>query len=380
MNRKALVVVLLSLVLAVLAGCSGRPDEVSIGVGLSVLNHQAIQLALNEISAAGGVNGVPVRAVGMEWKYRDTVRPSDVISWAERFSRTPGLVAVIGHSDSSSSLSAAAIYNQNHVPQIVTIATSPALTQVGDWTYRLCLTDAKQGPALAQYSLDKWGKKSFAIFYVNDDYGRGLARAFENEVRRLGGSVSSSLMHRNLLQSDDKDLIRSTIERLVAENPPDVYVLFQREAAAAWTLGEIRARNPQPSVLAGDSLGAVEFVKENPALTEGIRVSQFFLPDPRNPKAVDFVRKYKEFTGEEPGYGQAFAYDAVYLVADAMRRQGFTREAVKAYMDQLIREKTVIHGAGGDYRIGPDHDGRRSVYIAEARNGRYHMLDRLSVE
>lgn len=381
MNRKAWIVVAMLAILAALApGCTRRPDEVSIGIGLSVLNHQAVQLALDEISSAGGVDGVRLRATGMEWKFSDSAQPGDIISWAERFSGTSGLVAVIGHSDSSSSLSAAAIYNQNHVPQIVTIATSPALTGVGDWTYRLCMTDAKQGPALAQYALEKWGKKSFAIFYVNDDYGRGLARAFENEVRRLGGSVSSSLMHRNLLQSDDKELIGSTIARLTAENPPDVYVLFQREAAAAWTLGEIRARNPQASILAGDSLGHVQFVKENPQMTEGIRVSQFFLPDPRNPKAAEFLRRYKEFAGEEPGYGQAFAYDAVHLVADAMRSQGFTREGIKAYLDKLIADRTVILGAGGEYRIGADHDGRRSVYIAEARNGEYHMLDRLSVD
>ena len=132
MNRKALVVILTFLVLAILLpSCSQTPKEVSIGVALSVLNHQAVELALKEISSAGGINGVPIRAVGLDWKFRDTTQPSDIISWAERFSHTPELLAVIGHSDSSSSLSAAAIYNQNHVPQIVTIATSPALTAVG---------------------------------------------------------------------------------------------------------------------------------------------------------------------------------------------------------------------------------------------------------
>ena len=187
-------------------------------------------------------------------------------------------------------------------------------------------------------------------------------------------------MHRNLLQEDDKELIRSTIDRLVKESPPEVYVLFQREAAAAWTLGEIRARDSRAGILAGDSLGYGQFLKENPQVTEGIRVSQFFLPDPRNPKAMEFVRKYKDFAGEEPGYGQAFAYDAVQLVAAAMRARGFSREAVKGYLDQLIKDRTVIQGAGGEYRLGPDHDGRRTVYIAEARNGQYQLLDRLSVE
>jgi branched-chain amino acid transport system substrate-binding protein len=373
--------ILLALVLTVfLYGCQSKPEKAVIGIALSVHNHQAIELAARNINEAGGIDGVPLELVGLEWKFRETVHPSEILEWAERFAAADDLIAVIGHSDSASTLSAAAFYNKHKIPQIVTIATSPAITRVGDWTYRLCLSDAKQGPALARYALDQWGKKRVATFYVNDDYGRGVAQQFEEEVLRQGGTIVTSVMHRNLLKPDDQQLIRYTVERLEKESPPDLYVLFQREEAARWTIETIRGTGSRAGILGGDTLGAPEFIQGYPEAAEGIRFSQFFVPDPASPRASAFVADYRALTGETPGYGQAFAYDAVFLLAEAARSSGYSREGVKSYLDNLISERRIIHGVGGHYTIGADHDGRRDLYIAEARGGGWEVLARLPVD
>ncbi len=372
---------LFSVILAVLlAGCSRHPDKVVIGVALSIQNHEAVKLAADEINRSGGIRGVPLELAGMDWTVRDIAQASEILQWADRFANTPNLIAVIGHSDSASTLSGAAFYNQHRIPQIVTIATSPAITNVGNWTYRLCLSDAKQGPALARYAVEKWGKKRIATFYVNDDYGRGVTQMFEQEVRRLGGSIVSSVMHRNLLQPEDQRLIRSTVERLNSEGQPELYALFQREEAANWTIEEIRRSGSKAEILGGDTLGTVEFLKGPPLEAQGIRFSQFFVPDTSSPRAAKFVADYKRLAGDEPGYGQAFAYDAVYLLAEAVREAGFSRDDVKSYLDQLIEEKRQVGGVGGTYTLGPDHDGRRDLYIAEVRDGGYKVLTRLPVD
>ncbi|HXK61972.1 MAG TPA: ABC transporter substrate-binding protein [Acidobacteriota bacterium] len=377
---KPLVILLAVFITFWSSGCSDRPDKVVIGVALGVANHPAVRLAVDEINRAGGIKGVPLELTGMEWQIRQIAQASEILEWAERFAATPDLIAVIGHSDSASTLSGAAFYNQHRIPQIVTIATSPAITNVGSWTYRLCLSDAKQGPALARYAVQQWGKKRIATFYVNDDYGRGIAQMFEQEVRRLGGSIVSSVMHRNLLRADDRKLIQSTIERLHSEGQPELFALFQREEAALWTVEAIRRSGSKADILGGDTLGTVEFLKALPAEAHGIRFSQHFVPDPTNPRAAKFVADYERTVGDKPGYGQAFAYDAVYLIAEAVREAGFSREDVKSYLDRLIEEKHPIEGVGGTYTLGPDHDGRRDLYIAEIRDGGYEVLARLPVD
>src|SRR6185436_14044017 len=259
------------LMLLMPAACRLRPRHVFLGVALSASYHPAVQLAVNEINAKGGIDGVPIELMGMDWKVVDEFKATDILKRAGEFAAEKDLIAVIGHSDSTSTLSAASFYNQQGIPQIVTIATNPAITNIGDWTFRLCLSDAAQGPALAEYAVKDWGKRRIAVFYVNDDYGRGLAQLFEKHVRELGGEIVASVMHRNILAADDKELIDSALKSFKQGKEPDLIVLFQRTAVAAWTLQAIHEEGLTSSILGGDSLGPLDFAKAKPDLMEGVR-------------------------------------------------------------------------------------------------------------
>ncbi len=378
MKRIITLVVLALLILP--SACSRKPKRIVIGIALTASYHPAAVLAVKEINAGGGIGGVPVELLGLDWKVLSQFDAPDVLRWASQFAEEKDLVAVIGHSDSSSTLSAAAFYNQHYVPQIVTIATNPAITNIGVWTYRLCLSDAAQGPALADYAVKDWGKRRIAVFYVNDDYGRGLAQLFEQRVREQGGEIVASIMHRNVLKKDDEELIRSALTSLKKSDAPDLVVSFQRLDAARFTIQAVRDAGLESSILGGDSLGPPSFAKEHSDLMEGIRVSQFFLPRSEDARAATFLKDYREFTGHDADYGAAFAYDAVYLVRDAIVGGGPTREGVKTYLDGLIREKTQQTGVAGPYLMGPDHDARRSFYIVGIHDGVQTFLKTLKVD
>jgi branched-chain amino acid transport system substrate-binding protein len=339
-----------------------------------------VELAVKEINAGGGIGGVPIELMGMDWKVVNEFNATDILTRAGQFAAEKDLIAVIGHSDSASTLSAASFYNQQNIPQIVTIATNPAITNIGDWTYRLCLSDAAQGPALAEYAVKDWNKRRIAVFYVNDDYGRGLAQLFEKEVRQLGGEIVASVMHRNILSSDDKEIIQSSLKNFKQTEEPDLIVLFQRIAVAEWMLQAIRDEHLSSSILGGDSLGPLDFARSKRELMEGVRVSQFYLPRNDDAYAAAFMTGYRNLTGKEADYGHAFAYDAVYLLRDAALHGGTSRAGVKSHLDKLIREKTEGKGVAGNYTLGADHDARRELYMVEARNGAHTLLKTLRVD
>jgi branched-chain amino acid transport system substrate-binding protein len=370
---------LMTLLLLVPTGCRQKPKRVVIGVAISVAYHPGVELAAKEINAHGGVKGTPLELMGMDWKVIDQYDAQDVLSWAKRFDENKDLVAVIGHSDSTSTLSAAAYYNQHRIPQIVTIATNPAITNIGSWTYRLCLSDAEQGPALAGYVVNDWGKKRIAVFYANDDYGRGLANLFEHHVRELGGEIVSSFMHHNVLQQEDEESMRSVLTNLKKNGEPDLFVLFQRMAAGHWTLDAIRQAGLHTDVLGGDNLGSLKFARAWPKLTEGIRVSQFFWPQRDDPQTMRFVQDLSNMTHEPLDYGDAFAYDAVYLLREAIESGGFSRDGVKSSLDRIIREEKIMKGVAGSYIIAQDHDARRALYVVEFHDGEERMLKALKV-
>jgi branched-chain amino acid transport system substrate-binding protein len=359
-----------ALALALAVAACGRPvGTVGLGVALSSVTRPGVELAAAEINAAGGLDGRPLRLLGLE-AGEGSYRPEEILAWAHRFAATADLVAVVGHSDSASTLSGAAAYNQLRVPQIVTIATNPAITAIGDWTYRLCLSDALQGPALAEYAVGALGSRSIAVVYVNDDYGRGLARLFERRVRELGGTIVGSVFHRNMLEADDRRHLAPALARILAEGRPDLVALFQRVDAGNWTVGALREAGFEGTILGGDSLGRASFVEERPEAKEGILLSQFFLAAEGGERARRFVEAFRRFAGREPDYGDAFAYDAVYLVRDAVLSGGPSRREVKAYFDRLIARRTPVAGAAGSFVLAPDHDARRPFFLSEIRGGR----------
>ncbi len=363
------------------AACQRRPKQVVVGIGLAANTHPGAKLAADEINAAGGVDGVRIALAGLDWPSRgeSPYDPASVLDWADRFSAMDDLVAVVGHSDSGSTLSAASTYNRKGIPQIVTIATNPAITNIGSWTYRLCLSDAAQGPALADYAVTEWRKKRLALFYVNDDYGRALARLFEDRARELGAVVVASAMHHNVLQPEDEQLLRETVQDL-RQAAPDLVVLFQRVAAARWTLSALRDAGVTADVLGGDNLAQYSFAQDDARhTTDGVRVSQFTNLDPANPRTARFAERVRKASGREADYGVAYAYDAIYLLRDALHEGGFTRHGVKSYLDRLIRERRQVEGVTGSYLLAADHDARRPLYVAEIRDGRFRVLKVLSV-
>jgi branched-chain amino acid transport system substrate-binding protein len=378
MKRIITIVILALLILP--SACSRRPKRIVIGIALSASYHPAAILAVKEINASGGIGGVPIELLGLDWKVGGNFNAPDILRWASQFAEEKDLVGVIGHSDSSSTLSASAFYNQHQIPQIVTIATNPAITNIGVWTYRLCLSDAAQGPALADYAVKDWGKRRIAVFYVNDDYGRGLAQLFEQRVREQGGEIVSNVMNRNVLENDDKELIHSALVSLKKKGDSDLVVLFLRTDAALFTMQAMRQAGLASSILGGDALGPPAFAQRNADLLEGVRVSQFFISRSDDARAAKFLRDYRQVTGHDADYGEAFAYDAVYLLRDAILGGGPTREGVKSYLDHIIRERTQQTGVAGTYMMGPDHDARRPLYIVEIHNGLQSLLKTLQVE
>lgn len=360
--------------------CARSRPRAVVGIALAESNHIAAELAVQTINDSGGAGRATLALTGLGWKPGPHADPTEALAWADRLARIPALVAVVGTSDSSSTLAIAAYLNQAKVPLIVPIATNPAVTNIGEWTYRTCLSDAVQGPALARHAIRSWGKKRLAIFYVNDDYGRALTHSFETSAGELGAAIVAAVPHRDPLQEDDEEMITAEIERLKAD-PPDAIVLFELPESGDFTVRKIREAGLRCDLLAGDGLALPRFFTLHAPEKEGMRASTFFFAGARNDAARTFFETFRARTGIEPSLGRIFTYDAVHLVRDAVAANGPTRSGVKAYLDRAIREGTVLRTAtGAEFRLGADHDARRPLYVVEVHGGRTQLVETMRVE
>ena len=187
--RVALILVVVSL-LGMAAGCDAFSREQSttpLKIGL-LLNFsgspeasgdrmRAFDLALKHINDGGGVLGMPVEGIAAD----ATADPSTAVEAARRLVEIEGVHAIVGPNASSAALPVARqVSFELEIPTISPSATSPQLSGVedNDFFFRTTLSDAAQGPVLADLARDR-GFDNVGLIYQDDAYGQGLAKAFE---------------------------------------------------------------------------------------------------------------------------------------------------------------------------------------------------------
>lgn len=362
------------LVLAGLAACGGGSrDKIFIGVAgpLTAANGRSMQLAAQmavaEINASGGIGGRQVELVLKD----DGADPQKAITVATELRNDPRIVAVVGHVNSSASLRAATIYNAQDgdgqpVLQISPASSSPALTQAGEWTFRVTPTDLEFSPVLARHAR-RLGRGKAAVLYANDDYGRGVRETFERAFRADGGAIISSdpYLPTVLAQGNELD---PYLMRAMGYGADALVIGGQAEAGIKIIQAARRLGYTGP-ILGSDGLTGI---KDAGAVAEGVFVSSAFLPDRPDDKARTFVQHYQERYKTLPDHRGAMTYDIIFLLRDAIARAGTDRKALRDHVARIGMDGGAAAHAGVSGRIAFDRNGDvqgKEVAVGVVRGG-----------
>lgn len=238
-----------------------------------------------------------------------------------------GVVAVVGHEMSSTSIPAAPIYAAAGVAQVTQSASDPQFTKLGlKTTFRIVGTDAQQGPALADYAIKVLGYKTFAVQDDQTSYGFGLANEFAKQVVADGGTV----MYRG--GNSNKAVDFRAVLTLIKGMSPDAIFYAGEEATGGPFFKQAMQLNLQAKFLTGDSVCTDEL-----ATLSGIPATQrLTCSEPDTAFSLmqygsDFDKRYQARFHQSIVDYAPYSYDAVYLIVDAMvRAQSTNRAAVLA--------------------------------------------------
>src|SRR5437667_10381014 len=142
-----------SVAILAMAGCAGAREPYIVGAagpwkqGYGLQNLQGVELAVEEINKAGGINGHPLRLITRD----DEGDGTKAAKIAQDFVATHSISAVIGHVNSSGMLSAAPVYD-GQLAAVATSATSPDLTGISSWVFRMISSESLNGVALANFA------------------------------------------------------------------------------------------------------------------------------------------------------------------------------------------------------------------------------------
>ena len=232
------------------------------------------------------------------------------------------VAAVVGHMNSGTTIPASKIYSDAGIVEVSPSATNPVYTQQGFKTaYRVVATDAQQGPALANYAQKDLKAKTVAIVDDATAYGQGLANEFEKQAKADGLNVLSHDA------TNDKAVdFRSILTKIKGEHP-DIIMYGGMDATGGPFAKQARALAITSRVLGGDGLCADSLAKLAGDAADNVVCSIAGMPLEKMPDGPAFEQRYEARFHQHVQLNAPFAYDAVYIIVDAMKRANSTQPA-----------------------------------------------------
>lgn len=368
----------------VLAGCGGNNggssgggqagggDEFVLGVAAPFTGdssefgaqiRMAVDLYMEQLNADGGLNG---RMLRLEYG-DDAGNATQAQTIATGLASDEAVLGVIGHFNSSCSLAGKGLYSSAGMVMFSPASTNVDVTKDTDYVYRNIFTDDFQGQSLATYAATVLGKQNAAILYDNDDYGIGLKESFKKKATELGLNVGTELAY-NTNAPD----FRSQLTTIQGMQPaPDIILVAGLYTQAANIARQARDMGIQTQLIGGDGVFSTKFVELAGSAAEGAFVSCPFLFDLGGEKASEFAEAFREKYSIEPDAWAALSYDAISIMCEGLKQNGFTREAILEYLQSLDSVENAYEGVVGKTFFDENGDTKRPVQMATVRDGKF---------
>lgn len=305
-----------------------------------------IELAVEEINKAGGINGKKVTLVVED----DQGRPEQAKTVISKLINQDKVQAVLGEVASSNSLAAAPVAQEAKIPMITPSSTNPKVTEVGDYISRVCFIDPFQGSVMAKFAANTLKAKTAAIIGdVQSDYSKGLTEFFTQEFTKLGGRV---VAEQKYAQTDPD--FKAQLTAIRNSNPDVIYIpgYYGQVGIIARQARELGMNMP---LLGGDGWDSPELWKLGGESLKNAYISNHYSADNPAPEIQNFVKAYQAKFNTVPDALAALAYDSMNVLADAIKRAGGAGDSAK--LKDAINATKNFAGVTGSISL----DGTRNA-------------------
>ena len=295
--------------------------------GFSVKN--GAQLAVDEINAAGGINGKQV-----ELSFQDS--QADPESAVNAYGKLMdwGMQVSLGGVLSGETASIVAAAREDNIMLITPSGSADKCIDGNSRAFRVCFYDSFQGAAAAQYIKNNNMVDTVGILYQSDvDYSVGLFNAFVEECGKSGITIAETQTFTDATKTD----FSTQINALVNSGVKLVFIPFYAEEASTF-LTQARGKFADDVYFFGaDGLdGILGKVEQDPTIANNVLMLTPFAADDPAENVQAFVKAYQAAYNATPDQFAADAYDAVYVIKAAVEKAGTTDgDAMAAAMASL---------------------------------------------
>lgn len=377
-RKLALIVAMFLMITAVLSGCASETQAeeaavIKIGTmgpltgdysmyGTSIV--EGAELAVKEINAAGGINGATIELVAYDSKGDKT----EAVNAYNRMRDQDGVVAVVGGTFSGTTLAIKEIAVSDNMPMLSPTATNGEVTLNAPNVFRACYTDPYQGETAAVFVAEKLGLTKAAVLYnIEDPYSEGLAIAFNEKFSSLGTVTNYEGYTKN-----DADF-RAILTKIAAEDP-DVIFLPDYIQKVGVILSQIKELGLDIIAVGGDGWDGIE--ADYAEVVEGAYFANHYAKTDEAQIVQNFIAAYEAEYGAVPNALGALAYDATYIMVEAIESAGSTD--AQAIIDALAA--TDRDSVAGHVKFDENGDPIKAISMIQIINGEHVLADKVSAE
>ena len=302
----------------------------------------ATELAINEVSEGGGINGFQVG-----FKFEDDENDAEKTLNAYNALKDWGMNILVG---TVTSTPCVAVANETAADNMFQLTPSGSATEcvANPNVFRVCFSDPNQGTAAAQYIGEHKLATKVAIIYDSSDvYSSGITQNFTAEAANQGIEIVSS---EAFTADNNKDF--SVQLQKAKDGGAELVFLPIYYTEASLILAQADSMGFETKFFGCDGMDGILDVKNfDTSLAEGLMLLTPFVADADDEKTQAFVSKYKELYGDTPIQFGADAYDAIYAIKAAIEEAGVTPDMSASDIGTALTEamtKISVDGLTGD--------------------------------
>jgi len=326
-------------------------DAASFGV----VAKAGVELAIEEINAAGGINDRRIEAV-----YEDgQCSPTEASSAASKLMNIDKVTAILGGTCSTETSSFAPAAMQNKTVVLSYCSSAPSLSNTGEYFFRNYPSDLLQGKFMAEYAYNTLGARDMYIIYHTTDWGTGLKDVFSKRFQELGGTVVGV----EGSAQEERDY-KTMLTKAKASDATFIYAPMYPDGSSV-AMKQAKDLDLKARFIGGDTWDDPKFQAAVAML------GTFIYPKLESPAADDFTKKVQAKTGmEEVVFCAAHAYDATHILANALSEAGTDPDKLA---DSL--RATKYNGLIGHVEFDEHGDMKGGSYVArKIENGKSEVL------
>lgn len=314
---------------------------------------EALTLGVDEINSSGGLLGRKLELKRIDDKASVTQGRISAQSLVD----DEKVIAVIGHEFSYISLATAPIYEYAGILMMSPSSTSPELTSRGyQMVFRNIPNDVEFGKSLARYA-HAMNYKKILVYSVRNDYGRHLSNFFESEARHLGLEILDRLSY----QESESQYFKQTLLNWKNYYQADALFIAGIMPHAAKIIATAKEIGLDIPIFGGDGLDSPQLLEIGGKSAEGVVVASIYHADAPDAQNNRFNQAFKTRHEQEPDLWAVQGYDALMIIAQAVKQANSADPADIAY---ALHHSKNWPGIAGPVSFNDSGDivGREIVY------------------